>query len=324
VLKFPASTDLSYEMIDVELDAPEVAAARAAAPDDSTLIRNARRAESEAAHRVAAEWGMEEGCQTVERKTSGEDVLLLVPTDSMQLLRSDELPPPIWSDAPGFATQDELESLSDRLASLGGPVHRDVTTHFGWGFGEGGMLRYNRVEALSIGARFAAALPQADLTTVARIGIGDLHPNAAVTLRRESIRRTLELRGFHELATADPDGAALGLGNSLSALMFGRDAGHYYRASGAAFTWAPPVTSRSSRQLTAYAEYQNDVERNTHVALPRLWNDSVFRENILATEALQYGGMLRLRPWWGTDPVRPQFGFDMFVQGETGDYDLAR
>src|SRR5690606_17550998 len=180
------------------------------------------------------------------------------------------------------------------------------------GFGEDGMLRYNRVEALSIGARFNAALPRADLATVARIGTGDLHPHAAVTLRREAMRRTLEPRGLHQPPTPDPHRAAQRPGHPPSALRFGRDAGHYYRASGAAFTWAPPVTSRSSRQLTAYAEYQNDVERNTHVALPRLWNDSVFRENILATEALQYGGMLRLRPWWGTDPVRPQFGFDMF------------
>ncbi|HSK17725.1 MAG TPA: hypothetical protein VK912_01195 [Longimicrobiales bacterium] len=324
VLKFPASTDLSYEMIDVELDAPEVVAARAAAPDDSVLIRNARRVESEAARRVAAEWGMDEDFHTVDRNHSGRDVVLLVPTDSMQLLRSDDLPPPIWSDAPGFATQDELESLSDRLASLGGPLRRETTTHFGWGFGEGEMLRYNRVEALSIGARFAAALPQLEVETTVRFGLGDLHPNAGLSLRRESLRRTLELRGYHELTTVDPDRAALGMGNSLSSLMFGRDAGHYYRGSGASLTWSPPVTSRASREVTAYAEYQNDVARNTHIALPRLWSDSVFRENITAVEAMQYGGMLRVRPWWGSDPIRPQFGIDMMVQGETGDYDLAR
>ena len=324
VLKFPASTDLSYEMIDVELDAPEVVAARAAAPDDSVLIREARRVESAAAHRVAAEWGIAQDIRTIERKHHGSDILLLMPTDSMQLLRSDDLPPPIWSDAPGFATQEELDNLADRLASLGGPVRRDVTTHFGWGFGEGEMLRYNRVEALSIGARFAAALPDFEVETTVRFGLGDLHPNAELSLRRETLRRTLELRGYHELTTVDPDRAALGMGNSLSALMFGRDAGHYFRASGAALTWAPPPERRRTWEATGYAEYQNDVERNTHIALPRLWTDSVFRSNIVAAEAMQYGGMLRLRPWWGTDPMRPQFGMEMLLQGETGDYDLAR
>ena len=319
VLSFPASMDMSYEMLDVEID-PPVATAGSTEADSA----RAYRIENEAAHRVAAEWGISDGTRTVERKSNGRQLLVLLPADSMELLRSDQLPPPIWADAPGFATQSELDDLSDRLASLGGPVRRDVATHFGWGFGEADMLRYNRVEALSIGARFAASLPHADADLTVRFGIGDLHPNAGITLRRETARRTLELRGYHELTTVDPSGAALGLGNSLSALMFGRDAGEYFRASGAAFTWAPPASRRRTWDVTAYAEYQNDVARNTHVALPRLWLDSVFRPNIAAVEAMQYGGTFRLRPWWGTDPIRPQFGLDMMLQGETGDYDLAR
>jgi hypothetical protein len=324
VLRFPASTDVSYDMIDIELDPPEQESDIDPAGDDSVRASRARRIESEAARRVAAEWGVADGARTVERKSSGRQFLFLMPKDSMKLLRSEQLPPPIWSNAPGFATESELEDLSNRLASLGGPVRRDVTTHFGWGFGEGEMLRYNRVEALSIGARFAAALPQADAEATVRFGFGDLHPNAELSLRRETLRRTLELRGYHELTTADPSRAALGIGNSLSALMFGRDAGEYYRASGAALTLAPPSVRRRTWDVTAYAEYQNDVARNTHVALPRLWSDSVFRPNITAAEAMQYGGMLRLRPWWGTDPIQPQFGIDMMMQGETGDYDLAR
>ncbi|MGH7448298.1 MAG: hypothetical protein ACRELT_12095, partial [Longimicrobiales bacterium] len=262
--------------------------------------------------------------RTIERKNNRRPILVLVPKDSMTLLESDRLPPPIWSDAPGFATESELKDLSDRLASLGGPVRRDVMTHFGWGFGEGDMVRYNRVEALSLGARFAAALPHGDAAATIRLGIGDLQPNAELLLRRETLRRTLELRGYHELSTADPSRSALGLGNSMSALVFGRDAGEYYRASGAAITLTPPSVRRRTWTVTAYAEYQNDVARNTHVAMPRLWHDSVFRSNITAAEAMQYGGLLRLSPWWGTDPVRPQFGIDLMVQGEAGDYDLAR
>jgi hypothetical protein len=326
VLRFPASADVSYDMLDVELDPPDRALElrRALAGDDSVRAKQVRRLESEAARRVAAEWGVADEFRTVERRSSGRQFLVVMPKDSMKLLRSEQLPPPIWSDAPGFATQSELEDLSNRLASLGRSARRDVATHFGWGFGEADMLRYNRVEALSIGARFAAALPEVDAAATIRFGLGDLHPNAELSLRRETPRRTLELRGYHELTTADQSRAALGMGNSLSALMFGRDAGEYYRASGAALTWAPPSTRRRTRDVTAYAEYQNDVARTTHVALPRLWTDSVFRPNIRAAEAMQYGGTFRLRPWWGTDPIRPQFGIDMMLQGETGDHDLAR
>ncbi|MBR9989039.1 MAG: BamA/TamA family outer membrane protein [Gemmatimonadetes bacterium] len=324
VLRFPAATDLNYDMLDVELDSPDAAARFRGTEDDSARARHAHRIESEAAQRVAAEWGVAEDVRTIERKNKGRQVMVLVPRDSAALLNSDQLPPPIWSDAPGFATRSELDELSSRLASLGGPVRRDITTHFGWGFGEGEMLRYNRVEALSIGARFAAALPQLDAAATVRFGLGDLHPNAELALRRETMVRTLELRGYHELATVDPARAALGVGNSLSALMFGRDAGEYFRASGAALTWAPPPASRRAWDATAYAEYQNDVARTTHIALPRLWTDSVFRRNITAAEAMQYGGTLRLMPWWGTDPARPQFGIEMLLQGETGDFDLAR
>jgi outer membrane translocation and assembly module TamA len=44
----------------------------------------------------------------------------------------------------------------------------------------------------------------------------------------------------------------------------------------------------------------------------------------MAAEAFQYGGMLQYRPWWGTDPIRPQGGMELMVQGETGEFDLAR
>jgi hypothetical protein len=322
VLRFPASMDMSYDMHDVEIDAP--AMANGESHSDSVHAARAYAIEAANARRVAAEWGVGDRLRTLDRKQDGRNIIVIVPEDSTALLRSEYLPPPIWTDAPGFATKEEIDDLSDRLASLGNPVRRDVVTHFGWGFGEGEMLRYNRVEGLSIGARFHASLPQADAAATVRFGFGDLHPNAELSLRRESMRRTLELRGYHELTTADPARAALGMGNSLSALMFGRDAGHYYRASGAALTWSPPSVRRRTWDVTGYAEYQNDVSRNTHISLPRLWTDSVFRSNIVAAEAMQYGATLNVRPWWGTDPVRPQFGIDLMLQGETGDHDLAR
>jgi hypothetical protein len=308
VLKFPASMDVSYEMIDVEVD-PAIDVA----------------AETEAARAVAAQWsGADNSHRVIERKNNGREFVVIAPRDSLTLLHSEQLPPPIWSDAPGFATREELEGMSDRLASLGGAIHTASGPRFGWGLGEADMLRYNRVESLSIGARGSVSLREVELSATARIGIADLHPNAEILLRRETMRRALELRGYHELATVDPSRAALSLGNSLSALMFGRDEGEYYRASGAALTWAPPSIRRRSWELTGYAEYQNDVERETHFALPRLWTDSVFRPNVMAAEALQYGGMLQYRPWWGTDPIRPQGGMEIMVQGETGEFDLAR
>ena len=312
VLQFPGAFEISYDVEEVETD------------------EDGRRGEEAArALQTAEAWARagEFRREVIERDTSRgrhHGYIILSPPDSV-LLNSPELPRAIWSDAPGFATEDELERMAERLKDLAGPFRRPAgTTHFGWGIGEPDMVRYNRVEALSIGARGTVALPFVDARATARIGAGDLHPNAEIALLRFTPERTLTLRAYHELSTADDSRRALGLGNSLASLMLGRDEGEYYRASGASFTWAPPTESRQSWDISAYGEYQNDVERHTHIALPRLWDDSVFRSNIVADEAFQYGGMLRWRPWWGTDPKRAQFGIDAMVQGEAGDFEFGR
>jgi hypothetical protein len=307
VVSAPASLALNYQMEDVLLDG------------ESDVP------EHEAALRTADAWGMTADHRRIDRTNHKRPLIVLTPTNTAALLNSELLPPPIWRDAGGFVTEAELERLYDRVARLPGP-HRTQPQppRLGWGWGEPGMLRYNRVEALSVGARVTQPLPGVELSAVARIGIADLHPNAELGARRETMRRTLELRAYHALAAVDESRNAFGMANSTSALLFGRDEGEYYRATGASLTWSPPTTRRRAWDLTGYVEYQDDVARETHFALPRMWNDSVFRPNIVADEATQYGAALRLRPWWGTDAARAQFGIDILVQGEAGDYEHAR
>ena len=305
-LRFPGAVEVSYDIEDVETDT------------------DGRRAqEAILAQQTAEAWAREGKFVRTERKSNDREYIVLTPADSI-MLNSPQLPPPVWQDAPGFATEDELERMADRLKDLPAPFRRTSGTRFGWGFGEPDMVRYNRVEALSIGARATVSLPVIDARLTARLGAGDLHPNAELALIRATPRRTLILRGYHELATADESRRALGLGNSLSSLLFGRDEGEYYRASGAAFTWAPASDARQSWDFTGYVEWQNDVARETHIALPRLWQDSVFRSNITAAEALQQGALLRWRPWWGTDPRAAQFGIDAMLNGEVGKFEFAR
>jgi hypothetical protein len=306
VLTFPAAFAVSYDMEDILLDG------------ESDV------AEADAAAATADAWAASGDQRRFTRRHNKRPFIVLGPRDTLALLTSELLPPPVWRDAPGFATEAELKGLYDRLASIASPRPQAQPLRFGWGFGEPDMIRYNRVEALSVGARATLPLPAAELSAIARIGLADLHPNVELRALRESMRRTLELRAYHALATADESRNALGMGNSTAALLFGRDEGEYYRATGAALTWAPPATRRRAWDLTSYVEHQDDVERNTHVALPRMWNDSVFRPNITADEATQYGAALRVRPWWGTDPMRAQFGMDLLMQAEAGDYEHAR
>jgi hypothetical protein len=303
----PAAFDVSYQMLEVITDRD-----------------NVQQSEAELIAQTLAEWHAEGDYRTSNEGGRQSRTRVLSPRDPSILLEHELLPPPIWEDAAGFATESELREIYDRIAAVAGPPGPDLPIRLGWGFSEPGMARYNRVEALSIGARVTAPLPGLTASAAARIGVGDLHPNAELTIERQTMRRTLELRAYHELATVHESRRAFGPGNSLSALLFGRDEGEYFRATGSSLTLAPPATRRRSWDLRAYAEMHEPVERRTHIALPRMWQDSVFRPNITADEATQYGALLHIRPWWGTDPFAAQFGIDMLVHGEAGDYENGR
>ncbi|HSJ23540.1 MAG TPA: hypothetical protein VK929_02575 [Longimicrobiales bacterium] len=299
VFVMPASFETSYQMLDVLTDHDAIAAT-----------------EEELIEQTLAEWQAEGDYRLSRGGSRRSPSRILAPRDQDELLRHPMLPPPIWEDAPGFATEAELQEMADRISRIPGPARPDLPVRFGWGPGEPGMLRYNRVEALSVGARVTLPLPHVTVEAVGRIGAADLHPNAELLLRRETMRRTLELRGYHQLATVDESRRALGAGNSLSALLLGRDEGEYFRATGASVTLAPPAHRRRAWDIRLYAEAHGDVERGTHIAVPRAWRDDVFRENIAAYESRQAGAAIRVRPWWGTDPTAAQFGIDVLMQGE--------
>jgi hypothetical protein len=306
-LRFPGTFDVGYRVLDVTTDAdPEL------------------EPEADIVARLTREWRAGEETRAAARTVNKRRQIRITPTDQSRLLDSDLLPPPVWADAPEFLGGAELKAIQDRLESIPIPAHPGLPVRFGWGPNEPGMLRYNRVEGPSVGARLTAPLPYVTVTATARLGAADLQPNAELAVSRETTRRTLQLRGYHELTTVDPSGRALGAGNSLSALLLGRDEGEYYRATGAAVALAPPPLHRRSWELRGYAERQDAATRNTHVALPRLWADSVFRPNIAADAATQLGALLHVRPWWGTDPMRAQVGLDVLLQAEAGDFDLAR
>jgi hypothetical protein len=303
----PASFDVSYQMLEVITDRNNVA-----------------ETEAELIAQTIAEWRAEGDYRVSQHRDGEVRTRRLTPRDESLLLESDMLPPPIWENAPGFLSESELREIHDRIAAVAGPPRPDLPIRFGWGPSEPGSMRYNRVEALSVGARVTVPLPHVTVEAVARIGAGDLHPNAELLLRRETLRRTLELRGYHQLTTVEESRRALGPGNSLSAFLLGRDEGEYFRATGASLTVAPPAFRRRSRELRLYAEGHRAVERGTHIALPRVWNDSVFRDNISAYPTSQVGTALQLRPWWGTDPFGIQFGIDALLQAELVEVDGVR
>jgi hypothetical protein len=309
VFTAPGSYEVSYQMLEVLTDHDDV-----------------RETEAELSARTLREWSADAGEKPRVSMQGRRDNRhrVIAPRDEQVLLESELLPPAIWDNAPGFPTEQEIREVYDRLARVPVPAHPGLPVRFGWGWGEPGMLRYNRVEGLSVGARVLVPLPYVSVEAVARVGAADLHPNVELTLGRETMRRAVELRGYHQLTTADESRRAFGAGNSLSALVLGRDEGEYLRATGASATIAPPALRRRSWDLRVYAEAHHSVERGTHVALPRIWNDSIFRENISAYETRQLGAAAQYRPWWGSDPLAAQFGIDILLQGELTEFPDVR
>lgn len=326
ILKAPATFDLSYEIEAVTTER----SLEEAQDEDIPVVHFETRSEAMAyLNRLAFGDDVPYRVDERTRWEGDERVRYVVPSDPVFLAESPELPPPVWEDAPGFASDEQISELFDGLADLPIPPVAQVPASLRWGLQRPDLVRYNRVEALSIGAR-GQLRPQTFLgplsvTASGRLGVGDLHPNARVDVVRETLRRRLTLSGYHELAAIDEEARHLGLGNSLNGLFFGRDDGDYYRRSGVSLEWTPPSSARRTVQLRTYAERHRAVANETDFALFRFWNDGFsFRPNVAAEEGWEYGGLLRVAPWWGTDPNLAQGGLELTAQGGVGDVEYGK
>lgn len=200
---------------------------------------------------------------------------------------------------------------------------------FDWGHQRPELIRYSRVEGLSLGARGAVrfGLGGVPVTTAltARLGTADREPRGILSFERESVSHALALSAYRELQTVEPATRALELGGSAVALAFGRDDGDYFQASGAALTWTPSSARPAWYRVRLFAERQDPVASATQLSLFHWWGwDDGFRPATLAARADQAGLEAMLSPWWGGDPTRPAAGLQLALHGERGDFDFAR
>ena len=99
-----------------------------------------------------------------------------------------------------------------------------------------------------------------------RIGVADLEPNVDLRITRGDAARGMSLGAYRRLAVVDDWGAPLGLGNSLNALLFGRDEGFYYRIAGLELAGVNgPVEWR------LFGERQRNARLETHFSLPHVF-----------------------------------------------------
>lgn len=244
----------------------------------------------------------------------GRAVAWIAPVDPGVLEDSPHLPPPIWQDVPGLLSESDVDAYFELLAGIPEAPVRAFVADFNVGWERPDLLRYNRVEGAAVGGRFEWTMHGSyGLDATGFFGFADRSPKVRLDLERMTVLRRLGLGAYHELRATDTGSGYLGPGNSLEALLFGRDSGEYFGVTGADLTWRPSATARQSFLVRAYAERQRPVTSNTGFALVRAFDEEWdFRPNLAADEVDEAGGELRLSPWWGEDSERAEFGVDFF------------
>jgi len=330
ILKAPGTYELSYDIESVTTEASLAAARVAEGADGVEHVHFRTRSEAMAYLQQRLFGGTVPYVVHPETgRRDGHRVTYLVPEDLDFLTTSPALPPPVWDDAPGFPSDADIDDYFSGLASLPSAPLPQVPRTLRWGLQRPDLVRYNRIEALSVGVRGqvrpSTPLGPLSVTATARLGVADLHPNGLLEITRETIERRVSLLGYHELTSIDERARNFGIGNSILAATVGRDDGDYYRRTGGMLEWTPPTVSRRSFRVRGYAEHHEGVEAETSFALFHATSDTwTFRPNIAADDGWEYGAAVELTPYWGSDPNLAQGGLDLLLQAGTGDFEYAR
>jgi hypothetical protein len=250
--------------------------------------------------------------------------LVLVPQDTSVLVQSPEFPRSIYSRAGRLITERELDEIAGFVDAVRwrGMIGRIPDVR--WDPLAGSLLRYNRVEGLTLGTRLDIGLPPLASSAALWIGTADLSPSFEVELGRTRVRGSEAVSVYRRLEAFSPRDRPFALGNSFSAFAFGRDDGDYYRALGAGIALDQSPGMGTSLRLRAYAERQDGIEKGTDVSIPHWTRDRVFRDNPAADEADQLGFEAGARLSRGLDPVGFRGRLDLNLLAETGDFRFAR
>jgi hypothetical protein len=255
------------------------------------------------------------GCNTVE----------ITYADTAALLNSEYLPGSIYDDGSSLLTEAELDELESVLRQQMPQAPLTLSRpELAWGYGAPGLLRYNRIEGLSVGARATMDAGWAETFLTARLGIADLEPGVELGATRATAFNRYDLMLYRRLSAMNPETRPLSLGNSLSSLVLGHDDGEYFRATGAQLL-RRPVSGFEWYSVRLYAEAQRPVAAETDLSLHHAINgDHVFRPNRPADRADQAGADVVLRHARGIDPLGWRWGFELRLNGEAGSFDFGR
>jgi hypothetical protein len=186
------------------------------------------------------------------------------------------------------------------------------------------LVRFNRVEGLSLGARAVLPLGRIDVQGEVRAGTtGEVGARLAVVHALPSLRT--ESAVYRGLEAVEWSSQPFGLTNSLSALVLGRDENDYFRGTGAEVRLGPAPSRRQAWDIRLFAERQEPVETRAAWSLRGVLDDDfTARDNLAAERIDQAGATLRLRAAHGDDPARLRLDSELALHAETGDRGFVR
>jgi hypothetical protein len=245
--------------------------------------------------------------------------------DHPELLASDLLPPDIYAGEAAVVDAGELRAIAERMRSIPTPPWQLGAPRLEWPLNRPGMLRYNRVEGLSLGARATVDFARASADAGLRVGTASGEIGAEVGLGRSGTRIDSRLAAYRRLDAVDVAADPFGMRSTLSTLLLGRDDNDYFRATGAELLLRPPVVRPQWYQLRLFAERQRAVGTETDFSVARLFDSNRdMRPNVAAAGADQLGATLRLTTWRGLNPAAFRWGAELELHGEAGDYEFVR
>lgn len=317
VLRVPFKLEQSYRYDAVNGEIPVVPVILAAADTARDSLSRARRVE---ARRTECDRG-DFRERVLTRFDNTLPVAVRVPCDTLALVRSADLPASPFDEGEelfGSAERDELVSMALALADevRGGPRLPVFTPWIQ-------TLRYNRVEGLSGGIAARQSLGSGySARGEIRLSWADRQVNGELGAARSDGRNATGVAVYRRLAAANELEDPLGFGSSVSALLFGRDEGFYYRALGAELR-REPVEGRGL-YARAFVERHDSAGAEASASLARAINGRCFQPNIGAREGTIGGGSLR---WFGSRGLDPR-GFralsDVRLEAAAGAFDYTR
>jgi hypothetical protein len=314
-IPFKLEQRFKYESVNGTDPMPDLTIAIADTATDS-VSRDARR------ERRRTE--CKEGQQRVRTEYRSDEALRIrveVPCDTVALARSPELPKSIYDEGEqlfGTAERDELVSQALTLAAQPEFAPQRPTVSFGVPY-----TRFNRVEGFSTGVAADQVLGGGySAHALFRLGFSDLSPNGELSFDRTDGRRTIGLGVYRRLVASNDWGDPLGFSSSVSALLFGRDEGFYYR------TWGAELKGEKSdgifREWRLFAEQQFDAMVHTEFSVAHPGGVTGELTNIDAVNGNVVGLAVAHHSSVGLDPHGFRALTDVKLEGATGTFDYSR